>query len=234
MFFKGIAALDPIRHATLKLKRRGDFGFARETNAIPIALHEAAAAGGDYPIVFGAKGQPAMLAIVGYRDRENLFVEGDGSWRRGMYVPAYVRNYPFAFIEAPGGQQYVLGIDPDAPLLASDGEPLFEEMRPTQPLNQAIELCKSLFQSLRETVDLINALEQHQLLIDNSALIEFRTGGSARLGGFRVLDGAKFNMLDDAVFLDWRRRGWLAPIFAHFNAAGRWGRIVDTAAATRA
>jgi hypothetical protein len=233
MFFKGIAPLDPIRHATLKLKRRGDFGFARETNAVPIALHEAAPAGGDYPIVFGAKGQPAMLAIVGYRDRENLFVEGDGSWRRGMYVPAYVRNYPFAFIEAPGGQQYVLGIDPDAPLLASDGEPLFEEMRATQLLNQAIELCKSLFQSLRETVDLINALEQHQLLIDNSALIEFRAGGSARLGGFRVLDAAKFNMLDDAVFLDWRRRGWLAPLFAHFNAAGRWGRIVDQAAATR-
>jgi hypothetical protein len=233
MFFKGITPLDPIRHGTLKLKRTRDFGFARETNAVPVALHEAAAANGDYPIVFGGKGQPAMLAIVGYRDRQNLFVEADGSWRRGLYVPAYVRNYPFAFIEAPGGQQYVLGIDPDAPLFATDGEALFEETRATQVLNTAIELCKSLFTSLRETVDFVTALDQHQLLIDNSALIEFRAGGSARLGGFRVMDAARFNALDDAVFLDWRRRGWLAPIYAHFNAAGRWGRIVDTAAATR-
>lgn len=234
MFFKGIVPLDAARHGKLKLQRGGDYGFARETNAVPIALPEAAAASGDYPLVFGAKEQGAMLAIVGYRERENLFIERDGTWRRGAYVPAYARNYPFAFIEAPGGKNFVLGIDPDAPLLGREGDPLFKDTQPTEPLNKAIELCKSLFQSLKETQDFIAALEGRDLLIENTALIEFKTGGSARLGGFRIIDGVKFNALDDAAILDWRKRGWLAPIYAHFNSTARWGRIVDLAAVARA
>lgn len=230
MFFRGIMPLDPARHGELRMQRGRDYDFARETNAVPIALHEAAAASGDYPIVFGAKGQGAMLAIVGYRDRENLFLEPDGDWRPGTYVPAYVRNYPFAFIEAPGNQ-FVLGIDPEAPLLGKSGDPLFKDRQPAEALTQALELCKSLFQSLKETGEFVAALDARDLLADNSALIEFKTGGSARLQGFRVIDPQKFEALDDAVFLDWRKRGWLAPIYAHFNASGRWGRIVDLGAA---
>jgi SapC len=231
MFFHGIVPLDPSKHGKLKMQRGRDYGFARETNAVPIALHEAAAASADYPLVFGAKGNAALLAIVGYRDRENLFLEPDGAWRAGTYVPAYVRNYPFAFIETPNNQ-LVLGIDPQAALLGAAGEPLFNNSaQPSPPLNQAIELCKSLFGSLRATGEMLAALEARDLLVENSALIEFKTGGSARLGGFRVIDPQKFDALDDATFLDWRKRGWLGAIYAHFNAAGRWSRIVDLGAA---
>jgi len=231
MFFSGIVPLEASRHGKLKMQRGRDYGFARETNAIPIALNETAAAAADYPIVFGGKGRGAMLAIVGYRDRENLFLDKDGSWRAGTYVPAYVRNYPFAFIEAPGNQ-LVLGIDPQAGLLGTAGEPLFNNSgQPTPPLNQAIELCKSLFGALKLTGEFLDALEAQGLLVDNSAVIEFKTGGSARLGGFRVIDAAKFDALGDAVFLDWRKRGWLLPIYAHFIASARWSRIVDLGAA---
>ncbi len=231
MFFRGIVPLDASRHGKLKLRRGHDYGFARETNAVPIALAEAAAAAADYPIVFGAKGRAAMLAIVGYRDRENLFLEQDGSWRAGTYVPAYVRNYPFAFIEAPDNR-LVLGIDPESSLLGTAGEPLFNNSgQATAPLNQAIELCKSLYQSLKLTAEFLGALEAEGLLVDNSAVIEFRAGGSARLGGFRVIDPKKFDALGDALVLDWRKRGWLAAAYAHFIASGRWSRIVDLGAA---
>jgi hypothetical protein len=232
MFFRAIVPLDPRQHGKLRIQRGRDYGFARETNAVPIALHEAAAAAADYPIVFGAKGRATMVAIVGYRDNENLFLERDGSWRSGCYVPAYIRNYPFAFIEAPNNQ-LVLGIDPQAPMLgATAGEPLFNNsLQATQPLTQAVDLCKSLFQSLKMTGELIDALEERDLLIEHSALIEFRAGGSARLAGFRVIDPKRFDALDDAVILDWRRRGWLPAVYAHFIASGRWGRIVDLGAA---
>ena len=231
MFFRAVVPLDPNRHGRLHIRRDRSFGFARETNAVPVALHEAAAASADYPIVFGQKGQSAMLAIVGYRDRENLFLDSDGGWRAGAYVPAFVRNYPFIFIETPGSQ-FVLGIDPQAPMLGEAGDALFNNSRQaTAALNQAIELCRSLFYSLKQTSEFVAALDEHGLLVDNSAHIEFKAGGAARLGGFRVIDPKKFDALDDAVFLDWRKRGWLAPIYAHLNAAGRWSRIVDLGAA---
>jgi hypothetical protein len=234
MFFREIVPLDAKRHGRLHLARGSDYGFARETNAIPVAIHELAAAGADYPIVFGGPGTTAVLAIVGYRDRENLFVQKDGVWQRGAYIPAYARNYPFAFIETQGGQTLVLGIDPKAASLGTKGAALFETAKMAPALNEAMELCRSLHQSLKETFLFCTALEERGLLVENRAVIEFKEGGAATLGGFRVIDVQKFAALDDAVFLEWRKRGWLAPIYAHFHAAGRWARIVDLAAGARA
>jgi hypothetical protein len=234
MFFREIVPLDAKRHGALHLARGSDYGFARETNAIPVAIHELAAASADYPIVFGGPGTTAALAIVGYRDRENLFVQKDGTWRHGAYIPAYARNYPFAFIETQGGQTLVLGIDPKSSSLGTKGAALFETQKAATALNEAMELCRSLHQSLKETFQFCTALEERGLLVENRAVIEFKEGGAATLGGFRVIDVQKFGALDDAVFLDWRKRGWLAPIYAHFHAAGRWARIVDLAAGARA
>lgn len=234
LFFREIVPLDPRKHDELRLERGRDFRFARETNAVPIALQEIAAASGDYPIVFGGPGQTAMLAVVGYRDRENLFVDPAGAWRRATYIPAYVRNYPFAFIEAPDAKTLVLGFDPQAGCFGGSGTPLFANAQPTQALTEAAELCKSLFQSLRETAALCAALDANGLLVENSAVIDFTQGGQAVLRGFRVIEAEKFAALDDAVFLDWRKRGWLPAVYAHFHSQARWGRIVDLGAAARA
>lgn len=233
LFFREIVPLDPRLHGELRLERWQDYRFARETNAIPIALHEVAAAAIDYPIVFGGPGQAVLLAIVGYRERENLFVDLAGQWQRGTYIPAYVRNYPFAFILAPDGKTLVLGFDPQANCFGKGGAPVFADAQPTQQLNDAAELCRTLYQSLRETGALCAELENRGLLVENSAVIDFKQGGQAVLRGFRVIDAEKFNALDDAVFLEWRKRGWLGAIYAHFNSAARWARIVDLAAIAR-
>jgi hypothetical protein len=233
LFFREIVPLDPRLHGELRLERGQNYRFARETNAIPIALHEVPAAAGDYPIVFGGPGQGALLAVVGYRERANLFVDAAGGWQRGAYVPAYVRNYPFAFIQAPDGKTLVLGFDPQAHCFGAAGAPVFADGKPAQPLTEAAELCKTLYASLRETSELCVALETQALLVENSAVIDFKQGGQAVLRGFRVIDGEKFAALDDAVFLDWRKRGWLPAIYAHFNSAARWSRIVDLGAVAR-
>jgi hypothetical protein len=233
LFFREIVPLDPRLHAELRLERGQDYRFARETNAIPIALHEVPSAAGDYPIVFGGPGQAALLAVVGYRERDNLYVDLAGQWLRGSYIPAYVRNYPFAFIQAPDGKTLVLGFDPQAKCFGAAGAPLFANSQPAPPLTEAAELCKTLYASLRETAELCAALEKEGLLVENSAVIDFKQGGQAVLRGFRIVDAEKFAALDDAVFLEWRKRGWLPVIYAHFNSAGRWSRIVDLGAVAR-
>jgi hypothetical protein len=230
MFFSGVVPLDPKRHGELRLDRGRDFRFARQTNAIPLALHELVAAAADFPIVFGAPGRHSALAIVGFRDHENLFVDANGAWRRGAYVPAYVRNYPFAVIESPGSDALVLGIDPQAAVLGDSGAPLFDAAQPAAALKEALELCSSLYHSLKESSAFCAALEEEGLLVENRAVIEFARGGSATITGFRVVDAAKFDAVAEARFLDWRRRGWLAPLYAHLQSTARWARIVDLGA----
>lgn len=230
MFFRDIVPVDPVRHAGLRLDRGRDYRFARQTNAIPLALSEFAAAAADYPIVFGAPGRTSGLAIVGCRDQENLFIDPDQAWRPGAYIPAYVRNYPFAVIEAPGSETAMLGVDPLASSLGASGAAMFEGHAPAPALKEAMNLCTALHHALKQTVVFCAALEREGLLKDYKAVIEFAHGGQMTLGGFRVIDAAKFDALPDERFLEWRRNGWLAPIFAHFQSTARWSRIVDLAA----
>ena len=41
------------------------------------------------------------VAILGLRGAANQFVNSEGAWREGKYIPAYVRRYPFILMESP-------------------------------------------------------------------------------------------------------------------------------------
>jgi hypothetical protein len=231
MFYRNLVPLDVERHAELRIERGNDFSHAVHSNSLPLALHEFGAAAADYPIVFGSAGKGVALAIVGFREAENLFVDADGTWRGGAYIPAYARNYPFAFFGQEGENRLMLGVDLDAPCLGKEaGAPLFEGRKPARALNEALEFCGALHKSLQDTWTFVTALEEAGLLVENQAVINFTAGGRASLGGFRVIDQAKFEALDDQRFLDWRKRGWLPAIYAHFQSLSRWSRIIELGA----
>jgi hypothetical protein len=41
-----------------------------------------------------------------------------------------------------------------------------------------------------------------------------------------IVDRAKFDALDDAVVLDWRKRGWLLAIYYHLQSGSNWGTVM--------
>ena len=43
----------------------------------------------------------------------------------------------------------------------------------------------------------------------------------------RAIDEDRFNALPDDVFLDWRRRGWLALAYAHLMSMRRWQGLAN-------
>jgi SapC len=47
------------------------------------------------------------------------------------------------------------------------------------------------------------------------------------LAGFKVIDEARFTKLPDATFMQWRRKGWLPLVYAHFFSIGAWSGLVD-------
>jgi len=114
--FKQPRPLDRIAHKDLTLDRKAGFGFARSQIAVPITLSEFPAVARDYPIVF-AGDAPQPFALLGLREGHSLMVNDAGQWRKGRYVPAHLRRYPFVFMEAPDNQ-FVLCID-EAPNILS-------------------------------------------------------------------------------------------------------------------
>ncbi|MFN0042653.1 MAG: SapC family protein [Alphaproteobacteria bacterium] len=222
--------LTPARHGDRSLKRLTHFKFARQANSVPLNLNEVALASRHYPIVFTASEPASPAAVLGVRNGENLFVEAWGGWAEDHYVPAYVRRYPFIFIEEDSGARFTLAIDEASGfLIGGASRPLFTNGEPTEVTRGAFSFC-SAFQTERAvTLEFARALAAHDLLVPNRADLSLVSGETLAFGGFRVVDEARLNALADDVFLDWRRRGWLAPIHAHLISMTNWARLADRA-----
>lgn len=231
LFYRRPIAMDPARHGRLRLGPPGDLRFARKANAVALLGPEFPQAARFYPIVFTSGGHALPAAVLGLKADDNLLVDGNGQWEAGAYVPAYVRRYPFIFVEQPDGQRLTLCIDEASEQLAADGpRPLFDGDQPAEATRQALELCMSFQRDAAATRAFVQALEAKELLVERRADVALDHGGRLALGGFRVVDEAKFNALDDATFLDWRRRGWIGLIYCHLLSSGNWGGLVERAA----
>lgn len=230
--FKQPRPLDRSVHKSLVIDRKAGFGFAREQIAVPITLSEFAAAARDYPIVFA--GDPVQpFALLGLREGHSLMVNDAGQWRKGRYIPAHLRRYPFVFMEAPGNQ-FVLCIDEAAEHFAAaeklDPQPLFADGNPTPLVGDAMKFLAAFQGEFAATRDLAAAIAKSELLIERQAEVELGGGaGHFSLGGFRIVDEEKLAALADDVFLDWRKRGWLAPVYFHLQSLANFGLLTDWA-----
>ena len=228
LFFKAPHPLERERHGRLRLRTGADtLGFARASHVLPATLAEMAAAGRHYPLVFGPGVAPSLMAVVGLREGRNPFVDRAGGWRAPFYVPAHVRRHPFVLMEAGGGQ-LVLCLDEAADTLSTEhGRPLYEAGRPSAVVRDMIELCRNYHVAHLATTAFTAALAGRDLLVERRAEVTLNSGERLTVDGFRVVDAARFEALPDPVVLDWRRRGWLAPVYYHLLSLENWGALVD-------
>src|SRR6202167_3688090 len=107
MFYKSPRPLDRARDGKLRVSRPTHFRFAANTNAVPLLIDEFPMAAAYYPIVFAAGNSPVPAAVVGLKNDNNLFLDREGRWLNGAYLPAYVRRYPFILLDDPTQKQFV-------------------------------------------------------------------------------------------------------------------------------
>src|SRR5262245_12373634 len=70
----------------------------RQLAALPLSFSEFTVACRDYPIAFVRnenEGNYVAMAVLGLESGQNLFHAPDGGWDSAVYLPAYVRRYPF-------------------------------------------------------------------------------------------------------------------------------------------
>lgn len=235
LFYRRPTPLDPARDAKAGLPPRRDMAFAAATNSIPLVLGELAEAARCYPILFTNDAKPIPIALVGLVGDHNLFVRpaGDGTaaqvWEDGYYVPGYVRRYPFILMETGETERFTLCADADGLTHGGDGVPLFAaDGTPAQAMQEGIEFCKLYHAEYARTRAWIDALQAADLLVEHQAAITF---GDAKkpftFTGFQVIDWERFHALPDAVFLDWRQHGWLAPAYLHQFSTLNWDRLLQ-------
>ena len=222
-------ALDRTAHAKKHFVPPKDAGFARGATHVPLGMAELAFAARHYPIVFPSN-TPAGLAIVGLEPGKNLFVDAAGRWADDHYVPAYVRRFPFIFTTAPDGQ-FVLCVESTANALADTGDaPLFlADGKPGKVVEDALRFSGDFHAQVTLGHAFGEALIKHDLLFDNRAQAQLPGGRNITLQGFRTIDPEKFDKLDDAVYLDWRKKGWVAAVHCHLLSLGHWQTLGNRA-----
>jgi len=231
LFFKRVVGVNPQLHGGLRLDRAAGYRFAAAAQSVPIGLTEFEAAAQHYPVLFTSGPNPVPVVLLGLREGQNLFVRHDGGWVQDAYVPAYCRAFPFIFVEDAATKTLFVGMEPDADHIRPDaGQKLFEDGRPSQALNEAVGFCQAFREAVTAAASFGRALEQAKLLEEEEATVNFTVGGVARIRGFKIVKPERLAEVDDATYLDWRRMGYLAAIYAHLFSAGRWSRLIELGA----
>jgi hypothetical protein len=237
--YKELAPLS--RKQKVRLLKPGEIPeFARTLNAVPISYSEFPAVAHDYPIVFttGDKGSSfAPVAVLGLAAGENLYF-GKGGWAKRVYVPAYVRRFPFCMAKVRLNeveQQNRLICVEKSHLDDPEGELMFDAKG--EPLAKWKEIEKLLTEyevDLERSRELCGILADYGLLEPFVAQAKFGKGGSAQLTGLHRVAEPKIEHLNASQLKNLARKGILGRIYAHLLSLENFARLLDRKAAAAA
>ncbi len=218
LFYDNIIALDRERHRDLRLDRPKDHAaFAARTHYVPVAGGEFEAAARNYPILFtNADGNSGPVLLLGLTADRNPFVNDEGHWRSGTYMPAFVRRYPFVLAQS-GGDDYSVCIDESHSGFGTEhGEALFDgEGLDTEFLRRQVAFLQQHLADVERTRAFQARLEELDLLVAQDLQIARPNGHYYTLRSFRFVDQARLDRLDDEQIVQLQRDGHLAWIHAH-------------------
>ena len=183
LFYKDLLPLNGRDHGEFKVTSFDDASFLANTHAIPLTVDEFVDAQRDYPIVFTAGDNPLPIALMGLNEGVNVFIDDNGKLEAGVYVPAYIRRYPFILAKLnKESDDMSLCFDPQAGVVGKteDGQALFEDLseedkakiangeeiarNPTQYTNGVLEFCSRFEESGQRTKAFLEELKKLDLL----------------------------------------------------------------------
>lgn len=219
IFYKDLAPLSSQDHATWSARALDKAPFLTSQHAVPLTSDEFISASRFYPIVFSAGDNSVPLALMGLNEGVNVFVDADGGLINPVYVPAYIRRYPFLLAKLrQDSEELSLCFDPTAEAIGefADGDPLFADGQPSEHTKAILGFCEQFEQAGQRTGQFMEELAKSGLLMDGEVSIEVE--GSAQpfiYRGFRMVDEAKLRELRGDVLRKMTQNGMLALIFAH-------------------
>jgi hypothetical protein len=231
--YKNPILLNQVAHKHVKVSQLTNFKFAGNQNSVLLAGQEFMAAAKHYPIVFVRdtnKNEIMPLALLGLRNRENLFVDSEGKWSKGVYIPAFFRRYPFVLADDQGVEgSYAISVDAAYEGFdADDGMSLFdEEGKPSDDLNRVIEFLKQYQTNFLLTQELIKKLEEYGLFKDFAADITMPAGEKFAFRGLMRIDEKSLLELEDEKALELYKKGFLAWIYAHLFSLSNFSPLAQ-------
>jgi hypothetical protein len=240
LFYSQPEPLSPELHGKLGVRRTDDaFSFAKEGHAIPLTVGEFPLAAVTGPIIFVGD-EKLPLAVMGLNSGDNMFLKDDGTFESGVYIPAYIRRYPFVYANDASAQQMVLCIDRKAKFITEGGDmPFFVNGQPSDYTKSCMEFCNNFEMERQRTVSFVQLLKDLDLFETKTANFtpqspEGKPGEPQKIADYFGVSEDKLNKLPADKFIELRDNGALAQIYAHLMSLVGWDRLVALAIARSA
>jgi hypothetical protein len=215
--------------------------FARALNAVPISYTEFALVAREYPIVFTVASDAktyAPVAALGMQNGENLYNQGN-KWAEGVYVPAYVRRFPFCMsrvtIDKVEQQNRLICVE-KSHVDDSAGEALFDAKgEPTEKWKTIEQLLTDYEADLGRSQEMCGILADYGLFEPFTMQAKMNQGGGpvAMTGMFRITE-EKIEHLNAAQLKNLVKKGILSRVYAHLLSLNNFANLLDRKAARAA
>jgi hypothetical protein len=236
LFYSRPEPLAPELHGKLGVKRMdGPFKFAKVGHAIPLTVGEFPVAAVTGPIIFVGD-EKLPLAVMGLNAGENMFVGDNGMFEPGVYIPAYVRRYPFVYANDDVNKQMVLCIDRGAEFIVEGGDmPFFENGQPSEYTKNCMEFCNNVETERQRTESFVQLLKDLDLFELKEATFQPPPAAdgsqapSQKIADYFGVSEDKLNKLPPEKYIELRDNGALAQIYAHLLSLVGWDRLISLA-----
>ena len=220
LLYNALDALNSGQHGKMKLKKSYALPQVGQTHAIPVTVEEFTIVQRHYPIIFSAGENPIPLALLALNEGMNTFFDEDGKpLDTNVYVPAYLRRYPFLLAKlTPETDELSLCFDPTAGAIAedADGQALFEGDQPSEATRNILNFCEQFETAGQRTQAFMDDLLKSGLLMDGEVAIQPEGVDQPFLyRGFRMVDEEKLRELRGDELRKMNQSGMLAAIYAH-------------------
>lgn len=237
IFYKDLMPLNSRDHAKYKGRTMDKAPWLAGQHAIPLTVDEFVEAQRDFPIVFSSGENPLPLALMGLNEGVNTFVDETGTVPEPVYIPAYVRRYPFILAKLQEGKDELsLCFDPTCEAIGEfdDGEPLFDsEGQPSEHTKGLLQFCERFEEAGQRTKAFVDELKKHDLLMEGEIAITQNNDPDKPFiyRGFQMVNQEKFRELRGDTLRSWNQNGMLPLIVAHLLSLGLMRNIFGRQAA---
>ena len=235
LIYEKAAPVTNQRHRDWSIKKGSDCTFAKHVNAVPLTAVEFAAAALEYAIVFTGAAEAIMPSVIlGMRDRQNLYLNEDGSWR-AKYLPAFIRRYPFVFASSDEGRRFALCLDEafSGCNQAGLGERLFDaEGTRTQYLDGVLNFLQQYQGQFQSTQAFCKKLHDLDLLEPMQAQIALPTGEKIALTGFMAVNRDRLKKLSGEKLAELVQANELELIYIHLQSIRNISFMADRLSGT--
>jgi len=219
IFYGGLEPLSSSVHSGYHSRSSDRAPFLTSNHAVPITIDEFVAVQRHFPIVFSVGENPVPLALMGLNEGVNVHVDDEGKILGEIYIPAYVRRYPFMLARLqPDAQELSLCFDPTSGLVGdfSEGDALFDDGKPSETTNNILKFCEEFELSAQRTVSFMKEMKDGDLLMDGEVAIQ--PAGTEQpfvYRGFQMVNEDKLRGLEGDELKRMNQNGMLPLVLAH-------------------